>query len=101
MVLGGDPARRFVAAGAPHNQAYWMRVWAARGLLWAGPAETGVLRLALADESWRVREMICKVAARHVVDDLVEDLAELEADEVSRVREAARRAIMRILSACG
>ena len=100
LLLGGTPARRFVTDGVPETQAYWLRVWAARGLLWAGPGETtDALRGALSDESWRVREMACKVVARHSLGDLLDDVAELESDAVARVRQAAQRAVVRIVEA--
>ena len=99
LLLGGEPARQLVAAGVPESQAYWLRVWAARGLLWAGPGSPDVLRNALGDDSWRVREMVCKVAARHLLDELFDDLGDLDADPVPRVRQAARRALTRISQA--
>jgi hypothetical protein len=99
LVLGGAPAQRFIGDGAPEGQAYWLRVWAARGLLWAGPGDVDGLRGALADPSWRVREMVCKVIARHQLDELLDDVSELERDPVRRVRDAARRAAASIVGA--
>jgi HEAT repeat protein len=82
------------------GQDYWLRVWAARGLLWAGPGDDiDALRSALADDSWRVREMTCKVVARHRVGDLLDDVVVLESDPVSRVRSAAVGAARRIVEA--
>jgi hypothetical protein len=61
--------------------------------LWTGPGKNiAVLREALADGHWRVREMACKVIARHEVGDLLDRVAALEADPVERVRAAAARA---------
>jgi hypothetical protein len=98
FVLGGDPARALAARGMPPGEAYWLRVWAARGLLWAGPGdEVDQLRASLADDAWRVREMICKVVARHLVADLLDDVARLDADPVPRVRAAAQRAVIRLV----
>lgn len=37
VVVGGLPATRLLVAGLPHDQQYWLRVWALRGLLWASP----------------------------------------------------------------
>lgn len=100
LTLGGVPARLLLDDGIPPGQDYWLRVWAARGLLWAGPGDgTDVLRAALADESWRVREMVCKVIARHRVGDLLDDVAALRADRIARVRQAAARAAARIIEA--
>jgi HEAT repeat protein len=99
-MLGGAPALRLLDEGAPSGQEYWLRVWAARGLLWAGPGDnTFVLRKALADGSWRVREMVCKVIARHRLGDLLNEVAALEVDPVARVRIAAVRASRRIVEA--
>lgn len=96
--LGGLHAARLLDRGLPADQEYWLRVWAARGLLWAGPGDRSeVLRLALRDESWRVREMTCKVVARHRVGELLDDVARLESDEIPRVRRAAERAKVRIV----
>ncbi len=56
LALGG-PSARWVVTGEPAGPAYWLRVWAARGLLWAWD-DTALSSLmgALNDESWRVRE---------------------------------------------
>ena len=73
---------------------YWLRVWAARGLLYAWDDQAvGSVAAALDDESWRVREMAAKVAARHGLGDLVTGLAGLRDDPVPRVRTAATRAV--------
>lgn len=98
VILGAAHAQQLIANGMPEAQDYWGRVWAARGLLWAGVGDrTDDLRAALADESWRVREMTCKVVARHRLGDLLEDVAPLEDDPVPRVRAAAARAAARII----
>lgn len=100
LLLGGDTAPWALAPEREPEQRYWFRVWAARGLLWswhetAQPA----LRRALRDEAWRVREMAAKVVARHLIGDLLTDVAELRADPVARVRAAAIRAVDRITHA--
>ena len=124
-VLGGPQAPRYL--DAPPEQRYWLRVWGARGLLWApwtstaaapgsavspGPADwpgaavrsgsaasPGSAVLAgLRDEHWRVREMALKVVARHRLDAAQPAVADLLTDEVARVRVAASRAA-RLLTA--
>ncbi len=98
VILGGAHAQQLIANGIPEDQSYWIRVWAARGLLWAGVGERAEdLRAALSDGSWRVREMTCKVVARHRLGDLLEDVAALETDPIPRVRAAAARAAARII----
>jgi HEAT repeats len=80
--LDNDPAQR-----------YWLRVWGARGLLWAwDDAATGAIIAALDDESWRVREMALKVIARHRVDAALDAVLPLADDPVPRVSAAATRA---------
>ena len=99
ILIGGTPATRLLADGVPPGQEYWLRVWAARGLLWAGPGdEPHRVRVGFRDQAWRVREMTCKVAARHHIDDLLEDVIKLEEDPVPRVRLAATRAARRLLT---
>jgi hypothetical protein len=101
-MLGGPPALQLLSAGVPQTQAYWVRVWAARGLLWAGVGdEVEPVRVALGDASWRVREMLCKVIARHALGDVLDDVAQLESDPVPRVRVAASRAVTTIIAADG
>jgi hypothetical protein len=94
----GGPAARSVLDG---RQQYWLRVWAARALLyaWNDAAREAVL-IALADESWRVREMGAKVVARRLLGEDLAAVAELRNDPVARVRLAAARAIT-ILTAAG
>lgn len=83
------------------GQQYWLRVWAARALLyaWDEMARVAVLD-ALADEAWRVREMAAKVVARRLLGEALAAVAELRQDPVSRVRLAAERATA-ILTAAG
>lgn len=96
LALGGPPARWAVTGEQP-GPAYWLRVWAARGLLWAwDDVATPGLVLALDDEAWRVREMALKVVARHRVDVALPAVARLQEDPVPRVRSAAARALARL-----
>ena len=89
FALGGPAASSILGGG----QQYWLRVWAARALLytWDETARPAVVA-ALADEAWRVREMAAKVAARRLLGEAVEALAGLGDDPVPRVRRAAERA---------
>jgi hypothetical protein len=98
LVLGGPPAR-WVVTGEATGPDYWLRVWAARGLLWAWDDQAlPAIQAAFHDEAWRVREMALKVVARHRLDDVVEQVAELQDDPVPRVRAAASRALIRLAS---
>jgi len=95
--LGGPPASEG-AAGVP--QRYWLRVWAARGLLWAwDDAALPALLCALTDDHWRVMEMAVKVVAKHLLGDTLSVVAQLRDDPVSRVRAAAERAVVRLTEA--
>lgn len=96
VVLGGPPAR-WAHTGAVPGPAYWTRVWAARGLLWAWDDRAlPEITVALDDEAWRVREMALKVIARHRLGDLMEPVAALRSDPVRRVADAATRALIRV-----
>jgi hypothetical protein len=98
VAIGGAPALYLLSQGIPRDQRYWLRVWATRGMLWAGrPTDGEVLRTGLEDASWRVREMTCKVIARHYVDELLDEMIALEVDPVIRVQTAAARAARRIV----
>lgn len=96
VALGGPPAR-WAVTGVEGGPDYWLRVWAARGLLyvWDDSAEAAVVA-ALGDEAWRVREMAAKVVARHRLGDASPAVAMLADDPVARVRAAAERAVVRL-----
>jgi HEAT repeat protein len=100
VALGGPAARKFLD-GAVHDDTYWLRVWGARGLLWVwdDTAKADII-LAIRDPAWRVREMGLKVVARHLMGDLVSEVAEARHDPVPRVRQAADRALT-VLTASG
>jgi len=99
VALGGPPAR-WAVTGKPPGPAYWTRVWAARGLLWAwGDAAYPEIVAALCDEVWRVREMAVKVVARHRLGEATSALAALRDDPVQRVANAASRALVRLTAA--
>jgi hypothetical protein len=91
LALGGPPAD-WVRTGEPSGPPYWLRVWAARGLLyaWDDSARTAVLK-ALCDDAWRVREMGLKVVARHCLQTASRQVDELRSDPSARVRAAACR----------
>ncbi len=75
-------------------EGYWPRVWAARGILHCyEPVAREVIRTALGDESWRVREMLLKVIAKHDINELIEDVLPLRHDPIERVRLAAERVL--------
>jgi hypothetical protein len=96
LALAGPGARKFFD-GQPHDDDYWFRVWALRGLLWAwDDVATDAVRRALDDPSWRVREMALKVIARHRLGDLIEAAAALRDDPVERVRTTALRAVVNV-----
>jgi HEAT repeat protein len=57
--------------------------------------------VALSDESWRVREMAAKVAARHRLDSVLAEVEDLQHDDNARVRRAAERALVAIATAGG
>jgi hypothetical protein len=74
--------------------AYWARVWGARGLLHCyQPSAAREVVAALGDDQWRVREMAAKVVATWEVGEAADALVPLLADEVPRVRAAAARGL--------
>jgi HEAT repeat protein len=94
--LGGPPAR-WVFTGTEPGPDYWLRVWAARGLLWAWD-ETALscIMTALKDEAWRVREMALKVVGRHRLADALTTVESMRDDPNSRVASAANRALAQL-----
>ncbi len=101
LAVGGAHGRHLLDTGPRPDQCYWLRVWAVRALLyaWDDVAVNSVIG-ALEDDSWRVREMAAKVAARRQLGDALPLVAELRNDPVERVRTAASRATV-ILTAQG
>jgi HEAT repeat protein len=95
LVLGGTHAEAVLAG---RDKPYWLRVWGARGLLWAyDDVAEAALITALGDEHWRVREMACKVVARHEVGAAFDAVSLQREDEIARVRAAAARALSRLI----
>jgi hypothetical protein len=92
LALGGPPAE-WVRTGEPSGPDYWLRVWGARGLLYAWDDSAGPAVLqALSDEAWRVREMALKVVARHGLQEASSQVERLRDDPSARVRASAARA---------
>lgn len=97
LVLGGRSAR-WIVTGERAWPAYWLRVWAARGLLWEwDDAATAAIVAATHDEAWRVREMALKVVAKHRLGEALPNAAARREDPVPRVRAAASRAVVKLV----
>jgi hypothetical protein len=93
-VLAGRTAPWWFANRDDEDLRYWLRVWGARGLLWAWEdSALPALVTATGDPAWRVREMAAKVVARNLVGDALDAIAPLRDDPVPRVRAAATRAV--------
>jgi hypothetical protein len=106
IALAGPAAQTVLDDGPRDSQLYWLRVWGARGLLYAwddtaAPAVTAAVIEALGDEAWRVREMAAKVIARHRLGAALGAVARLRDDPVPRVRAAAERATVLLTAAGG
>ena len=100
FALAGPAARMVLDGSSRADQRYWLRVWGARGLLWCWDGEAlPAIISALADPSWRVREMAAKVVARHRLGDALTEVAALRDDCVPRVATAALRALATLASA--
>jgi hypothetical protein len=100
VALAGPAAHRVLSGDSRADPLLWKRVWATRGLLWAWePSAAPAIRSALADESWRVREMAAKVVRRQLIGDLLAEVAELREDPQSRVRAAASSAVETLVNA--
>lgn len=94
LALGGRPARWAAGFDEPPGPDYWLRVWAARGLLWVWEDDAGPSVLtALSDDAWRVREMATRVVIRHRIRDALPKVKQLRNDANARVRKAAERAL--------
>ena len=92
--IGGPAADSVLGPHPRRDQRYFLRVWAARALLYAwDDAAAGAVVAALDDEAWRVREMAAKVVARRELGEALPAVAALQHDPVPRVRAAAARAL--------
>ena len=90
--VGGRRGPRFVEFGLG-KEAYWLRVWSLRAMLYAWhPSGTPIVVDGLTEEHWRVREMAGKVAALRELGAASEAVAGLLDDSVPRVRAVAARA---------
>jgi HEAT repeat protein len=102
--IGGPAADSVLGPHPRRDQRYFLRVWAARALLYAWDdtardAVTSAVIAALSDESWRVREMAAKVVTRRELGDALTAVSGLRADSVPRVRAAAERATATLTAA--
>jgi hypothetical protein len=97
LALGGRPARWAAGYDEPAGPEYWLRVWGARGLLyaWDDAAAPAVIE-ALHDDAWRVREMALRVIARHRITAALPAVIATKDDASARVRAAARRTEARL-----
>lgn len=73
---------------------YWVRVWAARVLLYVW-RDDGVdaLQIAAADPAWRVREHVARITAQRELGQLVDALLPGLTHELPRVRATTVRAV--------
>ena len=73
---------------------YWVRVWAARALMYAWRDEAvDALRAVADDPAWRVREHVARITAQRELGELVDHLIPMLDHELPRVRAAAVRAV--------
>ena len=94
MALAGPAARVVLDYDRTDEKRYWLRVWGARGLLWAwDDMAVDAIGEALDDPAWRVREMAAKVIAKHVVGEHFDAVAALREDPIPRVAAATTRAV--------
>ena len=97
LALGGRPARWAAGFDEPPGPEYWLRVWEARGLLYAwDDGATPSIVTALTDDAWRVREMAIRVVIRHQIHEALPKVERLRADSNARVRNAAERASVQL-----
>ncbi len=100
LALAGPAAGAVLEGGWGGVHGYWPRVWAMRSFLYIWDSMANDVVVAGAKDShWRVREMAAKVVARRRLGDALDAMNELAEDDVTRVREAAHRAVVRLVEA--
>lgn len=73
---------------------YWVRVWAARALMYVWRDDVvPALLIAADDPAWRVREHVARITAQRQLGQLVDALVPLLDHELPRVRAAGVRAL--------
>ncbi|ONI69403.1 hypothetical protein BWI15_22730 [Kribbella sp. ALI-6-A] len=73
---------------------YWVRVWAARALMYTWRDEAvDALRAVADDPAWRVREHVARITAQRELGELVDSLLPMLDHELPRVRAAGVRAV--------
>ncbi|GAB3821291.1 hypothetical protein GCM10028799_32480 [Kribbella italica] len=73
---------------------YWVRVWAARVLMYAWQDDAvDALRAVADDPAWRVREHVARITAQRELGELVDALIPMLTHELPRIRAAAVRAV--------
>jgi hypothetical protein len=100
LALAGPAAGVLMEGGWGGVHGYWPRVWAMRSFLYVwDPVASDVVIAGAKDPHWRVREMAAKVVARRRLGDALDAMNELTDDEVTRVRDAGKRAVVRLVEA--
>jgi hypothetical protein len=98
LALAGSSAAALMEGGWGGVHGYWPRVWAMRSFLYVwDPMARDVVIAGAKDPHWRVREMAAKVVARRRLGDALDAMNALADDDVARVRDAAHRAVVRLV----
>jgi hypothetical protein len=94
VAITGNPNPGGWSAPVDPVNYYWIRVWAARVLLyvWRDDA-VDALRVAASDPAWRVREHVARLTAQRELGQLVDALLPDLQHELPRVRATAARAV--------
>ena len=90
--IGGEEVGGWAELG-PVNH-YWVRVWAARALMYVWRDDVvPALLVAANDPAWRVREHVARITAQRELGQLADALVPLLDHELPRVRAAGARAL--------